>query len=101
MRPLDATGEHVSTDLCGETGMSQTLIVSDTLYAQLEAAAHARGSTIEQLIQQWIETWQSRADALHYRQETVHRIDALREHLYAKYGEMTDSVEWIRADRAR
>lgn len=35
------------------------------------------------------------------RQEVVQRIDALWEKLFAKYGEMSDSVELIREDRAR
>lgn len=35
------------------------------------------------------------------RQEVVQRIDALWERLFAKYGEMPDSVELIREDRAR
>jgi hypothetical protein len=81
--------------------MSQTLIVSDTLYERLETTARARGLNIEELIQQLIEAWQSRADELRRRQEAARRIDTLRERLYATYGEMTDSVELIRADRAR
>ncbi len=75
--------------------MSQTLILSDTLYGQLEAAARARGlSSVEELIRQWV-------DELYRRQETVRRIDLLREKLFAKYGEMSDSVELVRADRER
>jgi hypothetical protein len=35
------------------------------------------------------------------RQEVVQRVDALRERLFTKYGEMSDSVELIRKDRAR
>lgn len=82
--------------------MSQTLTISDTLYARLEAAARVRGlSNIEELIEHLIELWQSRTDELRRRQEVVHRIDALRERLFITYGEMTDSVELIRADRAR
>lgn len=82
--------------------MSQTLTISDTLYARMEAAARIRGlSNIEELIEQLIEMWQARTDELRRRQEVVRRIDALREHLFATYGEMTDSVELIRADRAR
>ncbi len=38
---------------------------------------------------------------LSHRQEVVQRIDALRERLFAKYGEMSDSVELIREDRTR
>jgi hypothetical protein len=82
--------------------MSQTLIISDTLYAQLEATAHARGlSSIEELIQQLIEMWRARIEEFSRRQQVVRRIDALRAHLFAKYGQMADSVELIRADRER
>jgi len=82
--------------------MSQTLRISNTLYTRLESATRARGlSTIEELIQQLIEVWQSKTDELRRRQEVVRRIDLLRERLFAKYGQMTDSVEFIRADRAR
>lgn len=38
---------------------------------------------------------------LSHRQDVVQRIDALWERLLAKYGEMPDSVELIREDRAR
>ena len=38
---------------------------------------------------------------LSHRQEGVQRIDALWERLFEKYGEMSDSVELIREDRAR
>jgi ribosomal 50S subunit-associated protein YjgA (DUF615 family) len=82
--------------------MSQTLIISDTLYTQLQTTARARGlDSIEELLRQLVEMWQSRVGELRRRQEVVHRIDALRERLFAEYGEMTDSVEWIRADRER
>lgn len=82
--------------------MSQTLIISDTLYAQLEAAAHARGlSSIEELIQQLIEMWLARVEEFSRRQQVVRRIDALRAHRFAKYGQMADTVELIRADRER
>lgn len=75
--------------------MSQTLVLSDTLYAQLDAVARARGlSSVEELIRQWV-------NELYRRQETVRRIDLLRERLYAKYGEMSDSADLVRADRER
>lgn len=82
--------------------MSQVLTISDTLYVQLESTARARGlKNIEELIQQLVEIWQSRADELRHRQEIVQRIQALRTHLFAKYGQMADSIELIRADRER
>jgi predicted CopG family antitoxin len=82
--------------------MSQTVIISDTLYARLEAAAQEHGlRSIEEVIEQLIEMWQVKADELRRRQEVVHRIDVLRERLFVTYGEMADSVELVRADRER
>jgi lipase chaperone LimK len=40
-------------------------------------------------------------NSLSQRKEAVRKIDALREQLFAKYGEMPDSVELLREDRAR
>ena len=78
--------------------MSQTLMVSDALYSQLQATAHMRGlASVEQLL----EVWQAHEDELQQRRETVRRIDALRERLYAAYGEMPDSVALVREDRSR
>ena len=78
--------------------MSRTLRISDDLYVQLEATVQMRGlSSIEQLL----EEWQSQEAGLLRRQEAVRKIDALRERLFAMYGEMPDSVELIREDRAR
>ena len=78
--------------------MSRTLRISDDLYVQLEATVQTRGlSSIEQLL----EEWQSQEAGLPRRQEAVRKIDALRERLFAMYGEMPDSVELIREDRAR
>lgn len=78
--------------------MNQTLTISDVLYIQLETTARMRGlSNIEQLL----ELWQSKENELHQRQETVRRIDALRERIFATYGEMPDSAALIRQDRER
>lgn len=78
--------------------MSRTLTISDNLYAQLEVAARVRGlGSVEQLL----DTWQFSEDNVHHRQETVRQIDALRDRLFKKYGEMADSVELIRDDRGR
>jgi hypothetical protein len=82
--------------------MYQTLTVSDTLYQQLQKTARSGGfDNIEEFIQKLIEVWQAYAEELRRRQETVRRIDVLRERLLTEYGEMQDSVEWIRADRER
>lgn len=82
--------------------MSQILTISDTLYAQLESTAREHGlRNIEELIQQLIEMWKARAAELGHRQEIAQRVQALRLHLFAKYGQMADSVELIRADRER
>jgi len=78
--------------------MNRTLTISDALYTRLEAAAQKRGlGSIEQLLEALL----SSEDELCHRQEAVRRIDELRERLFAKYGEMADSVELIRDDRAR
>jgi antitoxin component of RelBE/YafQ-DinJ toxin-antitoxin module len=81
--------------------MSQTLTISDALYMQVETTARERGLSNEELIRQLIQMWQSKVDERRHRQEVVQRIDALRERLFAAYGEMADSVELIRTDRAR
>lgn len=72
--------------------------ISDTLYTQLETTVRMRGLlSVEQLL----EMWQLRENETRQRQETVRRIDALRERLFATYGEMPDSAALIRADRER
>lgn len=78
--------------------MSRTLTIPDALYARPEAAARARGlSGVEQLL----EEWPFSHDELQHRQDVVRQIDALRERLFAKYGEMPESVDLIRVDRER
>jgi len=52
-------------------------------------------------IEQLLELWQSRENDLRQRQETVRRIDALCERIFATYGEMPDSAALIRQDRER
>ena len=77
--------------------MSRTLTISDELYTRLEKEAQMRGLSIERLIEEW-----ERNEAnLLQRQDVVRGIDGLREQLFAKYGEMPDSSEMIREDRAR
>jgi hypothetical protein len=82
--------------------MVQTLTVSERLYQQLEITARNGGfDSLEEFIQKLIEVWQAHIEELECRQDTVRRIDALRERLSRTYGEMEDSVELIRADRER
>ena len=81
-----------------ETLMSRTLRVSDDLYARLEYEAQQRGlASVEELLEQ--------IDLVHAgslrRREVVRQIDELRDRLFAKYGEMPDSVELLREDGAR
>jgi hypothetical protein len=79
--------------------MHHTLTISEGLYARLESEVKRRGlSNIEQLL---ATIWHSPEEPLLTRQEIVHRIDALRERLFARYGKMNDSVALIREDRAR
>jgi predicted CopG family antitoxin len=78
--------------------MSRTLTISDDLYARLEEEARARGlNSVERLL----EEWRKANTDLNQRQDVVHRINDLRGRLFAKYGEMPDSVESVCQDRAR
>lgn len=78
--------------------MSRTLTIPDDLYARLEEEARARGlNSVEHLLEEWRH---AEAD-LDQRQDVVRRIDDLRGRLFAKHGEMPDSVELVREDRAR
>ena len=77
--------------------MSRTLTISDELYARLEKEAQMRGLSIERLIEEW-----ERNEAnLLQRKDVVREIDTLRERLCFKYGEMPDSSDLVREDRAR
>ena len=78
--------------------MDRTVTIPDALYAKLEASASQRGFVN---IQQLLEEWLALEDKRQKRHETIKQIDALREKLYAKYGEMPDSTELIREDRRR
>ena len=77
--------------------MSRTLIISDELYARLDKEARMRDLSIERLIEEWE---RNEANLLR-RKDVVREIDGLRERLYSKYGEMTDSTDLVRGDRAR
>lgn len=80
--------------------MGQVLKISDALYEELAAIARERGlQSIEELLQQMLETWRSEDKDLEYRQRIVEEIKLLREHLTSRYGPMPDSIELIRADR--
>jgi hypothetical protein len=78
--------------------MSHTLTISDTLYARLEHAARERGF---QSIEQLLEAWQAVDAERQQRQQIVQQIDQVREQMFTTYGEMPDSVEFLREDRAR
>jgi len=78
--------------------MSRTLTIPDDLYEQLESAAHVRGlDSLEALLKKW----QANEESLQRRAETVRQIDALRERLRKKYGQMPNSADLIREDRER
>ncbi len=78
--------------------MSKTLVISDDLYERLEYVAHQKGlKSIEKLL----ESWQAAENDLSKRREIVDRIDVLRSRLFRTYGQMPDSVDLIREDRAR
>jgi hypothetical protein len=78
--------------------MSRTMTLSDELYERLEAEARRRGlATVEE----FLERLQIREGSLARREEVVREIDRLREALFIRYGEMPDSVDLLRDDRAR
>jgi hypothetical protein len=78
--------------------MSRTLTIPDELYERLEAEARRRGlTTLEQLL----EKLQILGADVARREEVVREIDQLREGLFARYGQMPDSVDLQREDRAR
>ena len=78
--------------------MGRTLTISDELYARLESEARSRGlKTVEELLDQ-LQVLE--ADVAR-RTDVVQEIDSLREKLFARYGQMPDSVEFLREDRAR
>lgn len=71
-------------------------MISDELYARLEAEARTRGlNSVESLLEE-----RSKPD-FSAREDVVKRIDDLRARLFATHGEMPDSVELLRADRNR
>ena len=78
--------------------MSQMMVLSDTLYARLQAEAHRRGlGSVEQLLEIVVTP-----DAdLVLRQAAVRRVTAVQQYLDATYGLMLDSAELVRADRER
>ncbi len=78
--------------------MSQTVTVSDALYQRLTTEAERRGlNGVEDLLELWILGEQNN----NQRRDTVRDIRAFRERMQAKYGETTDSVALLRADRMR
>jgi hypothetical protein len=78
--------------------MSRTLTISDEAYERLEAEARSRGlTTVEELL----DGLQIPQADLARRERVVREIDHLREGLFARYGQMPDSVDLLREDRAR
>lgn len=78
--------------------MSRTLTISDELYARLQAEARSHGlKTVEELL----DRIQIPEAELSRREDVVREIDHLRERLFARYGQMPDSVDLLREDRAR
>ena len=77
--------------------MSRTLTISDELYERLEAEARKRGvKTVGELL----DRLHSETD-IALRENVVRQIDLLRERLFARYGQLPDSVELVREDRSR
>jgi len=81
--------------------MNQTLTISENLYNRLLFESQSRSLSIEQLIEWIVEEWERRESELRQRQEAVREIHELRDRIFAKHGEMPDSVELLREDRNR
>jgi hypothetical protein len=78
--------------------MCHTITIPDDLYYRLDAAARAQGLSIEQLLR----SWPAGTAALHDAdQDVLARVAALGDELSARYGEMPDSTDLVREDRAR
>ncbi len=81
-----------------EIVMSRTFTISDELYSRLKSEAQARGlGNIERLL----EERQNLEPDLVLRKSAARRIDQLRERLFVKYGQLPDSADLLREDRAR
>ena len=78
--------------------MSQSLTISDDLFSRLEATARHHGLPG---VVQLLEAWQASEEEQGRRRLAVQRIEALRNQLFAAYGEMPDSAPMIREDRER
>lgn len=78
--------------------MSRTLTISDELYARLEAEARSRGL---KTVEEFLDRLQIPEAELARREDVVREIDHLRERLFSRYGQMPDSVDLLREDRAR
>lgn len=95
--------------------MRRTLTISDELYTRLQSETHNRAfESVEELFDQIdIENLKNiaelaasvlmsvRRDAFARRNDTVRKIDELHQRLLARYGQMPDSVDLLREDRAR
>lgn len=75
----------------------QALMISQALYERLAAKSQDCGLSIEQLL----EEWEQRDSEISRRQVAGKKITALRNRIFAQYGEMPDSTELLREDRAR
>ncbi len=77
--------------------MKVLIEIQEELFDWLRTEAKRRNlEDIESVIQEL-----QRDEERRRRHEVGKRIDKLREEIYAKYGEMPDSVELIREDRQR
>jgi hypothetical protein len=81
--------------------MNQTLTISENLYVRLHLGAQALGLSVEQYIERLMVEWERIESELKQREHAVQHIVNLRAQMHAKYGEMPDSVVFIREDRER
>lgn len=83
--------------------MSQTLTISDDLYATLAERARRHGVSIEDLLRMWPDDTRTDGtdEGMQARRYAVQCSSALYEQLAARYGTFPDSTGLLRDDRAR
>jgi hypothetical protein len=82
----------------GMQPMGHTITIPDDIYDRLDVEARAKGLSIEQLLR----SWPTGGIASHgANRDVLARVAALGDELSARYGEMPDSTDLVREDRAR
>jgi hypothetical protein len=76
--------------------MSQTITISDDLYARLDQSARDRGLDS---IQNLIEVWQIAEEERERPRDAVQLIDAIYQRMFEAHSEKAEGAHWIRQDQ--